>query len=302
MRKLSVAILFLLSLGVFAQSDYTLAHQYFSRINQNPAATGSNDYFNIFYMHRQQWVGWDGAPVTNVLNAHTYLEKISSGIGLTFDYDQIGVSSQSVNAKLAYAYYLKLGRDKLLSLGVAGGILYKSLDGNRLVLPGGDPAGIYLPNESSVKPDVDLGGEFTSRWLLIGVAANHILNQKDDVSSVVAPMAFRAYARGNIGLGQSFDIAPTFSYAHLNYNDIFEASLTAFYKKMIWLGGGYRLNANAVFGMIGLEYSIFRIGYSYEYMTAKNYPAPNTHEFLLSLRIPKSSKYSGNQRAVRFME
>jgi type IX secretion system PorP/SprF family membrane protein len=302
MRKLSIAILFLLSLSVFAQSDYMLTQQYFSRINYNPAATGSSDYLNIFYMHRQQWVGWADAPNTNVLNVHTYLEKISSGVGLALSMDEIGLSSQSVNAKLAYAYYLKLGRDKLLSFGVSGGILYKSIDAGRLTLPSGQNAELYLENESSIKPDVDLGAEFTSKWLLLGVSANHILNTKNDVNSVVAPPAFRAYARGNIDLGESFDFAPAFGYGYLNYNHIYEASLTAFYKKMIWLGGGYRLNANEAFGMIGLEYNIFRIGYGYEHKMSKDFAAPSTHEFLLSLRIPNGAKYSGNQRAIRFME
>ena len=301
MKKLLVPILFLLSSSIFAQSDYMLSQQYFSRINQNPAATGSSDYLNIFYMHRQQWVGFDGAPKTNVLNAHTYLEKISSGIGLAFSFDQLGISSQSVNAKLAYAYYLRMGRDRLLSFGVSGGILYKSIDPFTLTLPGGESAAVHLDSESSIKPDVDLGAEFSTRHILIGVAANHVLNQKDDVNSFVAPLSYMAYVRGNIGLGQ-FDLAPAFSYRNVNYNNnLYEASLTAFYKRMFWLGGGYRINANALIGMVGVEYSIFRIGYGYEH-TMWSINNASTHEFLLSLRIPNRPKYSGNQRAVRFME
>jgi type IX secretion system PorP/SprF family membrane protein len=305
MRKLLVSILFLLSLTAFAQSDFMLSQQFFSRINQNPAATGSSDYLNIFYMHRQQWAGFDGAPTTNLLNAHTYLEKISSGIGLVASFDEIGLSSQSVNAKLAYAYYLRLGRDKLLSFGVSGGILYKSIDAQKLTLPGGESAAVYLENESTIKPDVDLGVEFSTPFILIGAAANHILNTKDDVNSVVAPPAYLGYVRANFGLGQSFDIAPAFSYRNLNYQtNLFEASLTAFYKKMIWLGGGYRFGqkASTPIAMVGVEYGMFRIGYGYEYTSVKGWEHNSTHELLLSLRIPNSAKYGGNQRAIRFMD
>lgn len=301
MRKIILPILFFLSIGAFAQSDFMLSQQYFSRINHNPAATGSSNFYNIYYMNRQQWVGFgDGSPSTNVLNAHTYFEKINSGIGLAFSYDKLGYANTSVDAKLAYAYYLKLGNDQLLSLGASAGVLYKSFDPSKLSFYDNNIS--VLPEASSeTKPDVNIGAEYSTPFLLIGAAADHILN--NDATSTQAGRSYYAYGRLNFAVGKSFDIAPMVTYMNVASTNFFEITALGFYKRMIWLGGGYRTNANALLGMVGVEYKMFRIGYGFEYNTGDlNDIAGTTHEIMLSLRINKGTKYDDNQRSVRFMD
>ena len=43
----------------------------------NPALTGIEDYADVRFGHRQQWVGLEGAPVTYYVSAHMPVGKAS---------------------------------------------------------------------------------------------------------------------------------------------------------------------------------------------------------------------------------
>jgi hypothetical protein len=58
------------SLVGFAQQDAQFT-QYIQHININPAYAGSRGALSIFALHRTQWVGLDGAPVTNAVSINT---------------------------------------------------------------------------------------------------------------------------------------------------------------------------------------------------------------------------------------
>jgi hypothetical protein len=49
----------------YAQQDAQFTQYMYNTININPAYAGSRG-FQYFALHRTQWVGLDGAPVTNV--------------------------------------------------------------------------------------------------------------------------------------------------------------------------------------------------------------------------------------------
>ena len=68
----------------FAQNDFVLTEQLFSRIAVNPAGTGNDENVNIFSLNRFQYAGADGAPFSTLLNVHGYFDKANSGVGLTF--------------------------------------------------------------------------------------------------------------------------------------------------------------------------------------------------------------------------
>lgn len=66
MKKIIVVFAFLcLSLISYAQQDSQFTQYMYNTINVNPAYAGSRESMNIFALHRTQWVGLDGAPVTN---------------------------------------------------------------------------------------------------------------------------------------------------------------------------------------------------------------------------------------------
>jgi hypothetical protein len=51
----------------------------YNTININPAYAGSRGALSIFALHRTQWVGLDGAPVTNAVSKYPFNNSVRAG-------------------------------------------------------------------------------------------------------------------------------------------------------------------------------------------------------------------------------
>lgn len=92
----------------------------------NPAYAGSKEALNVTAMHREQWVGFQGRPVTSTVSLNTPLSYKSLGFGLTLVNDHAGI----VDQKMAYAdisYTIKFSKKAKLAFGLKGGVNYLSI-------------------------------------------------------------------------------------------------------------------------------------------------------------------------------
>src|SRR5690606_30693577 len=62
----------------------------YNTISINPAYAGSRDALSIIALHRSQWVGFDGGPITQTFSIHTPLRNDRIGVGLSFIEDDLG--------------------------------------------------------------------------------------------------------------------------------------------------------------------------------------------------------------------
>ena len=280
----------------------------FSRINQNPSAIGNNEKIQIFTAGRMQYVGMglEQTPTSALLNAHYYNEKLKSGFGLSFTYDELGLYNQTINAKLCYAYNVDLFEGGLLSLGLSAGVVNKMFDPSRHVWRDtGDPldGGEEITNTTAF--DLDFGLEFSWKYLLVGASITHLPGITQDVRTTAAPTHINAYVRGNIYLPEKFNLIPAAAYTNigacntgklisgdnaqvvsLGQEHLVDVSLTALYDGKYWLGVGYRLNT-AVSFMAGFEWHWLRIGYCYDLSVGPVWDlTSSTHEVMLSFVIP----------------
>jgi type IX secretion system PorP/SprF family membrane protein len=309
MKKIIISIVLLVGIAASAMAqDFLLSEQWFSRLNRNPAATGNSDQVQLFMMQRMQWVGFKDAPMTSLLNAHTFFERISSGIGATFVYDTEGVGTQTLNAKIAYSYQTPVAKNMLLSFGVSGGVLHKSFDPNKLTYNNNDNRPVNL-DASNTNFDMDLGIEFSMPVFMAGFSVSHLLANRKDMLNTTTARQFTAYARGNIALPSDFSLAPGLVYN--NYSNslpgFFEINATAFYQKLYWLGLGTRFNDRFEFttlnAMIGFEWNFLRVGYGYDFSLGNlGQFKKSTHEIMLSFKFGHLGKKKEKQRFVRFME
>src|SRR5659263_223295 len=88
--KLTVLVLMVLSSVSYAQQDAQYTQYMYNTIVVNPAYAGSRESMSIFALHRAQWVGFDGAPVTNTFSIHTPIKDTHLGLGLSIVNDRIG--------------------------------------------------------------------------------------------------------------------------------------------------------------------------------------------------------------------
>lgn len=126
-----ILVLFFAQFACFAQQDSQYTQYMYNTVNVNPAYAGSRDSFTVFLLHRNQWVGLDGAPVTNNVSLNTPLGDSNFGIGLSFVNDRIGpVDENTISADLAY--FIQISQNYKLSVGLKGTANLFNLDVNKL--------------------------------------------------------------------------------------------------------------------------------------------------------------------------
>lgn len=311
-KNLFIISCLLLGISAFAQSDFTLTEQMFSRINVNPAGIGNNENIQLFTSTRLQWAsqGLSVTPTSALLNGHYYNDKWKSGFGVSFVYDELGLANQTIDAKLCYAYNIDLREDMLLSLGLSVGVINKRFDPSRHIWK--DPADPTKPQEvtTTTNFDLDFGFELSYKYVMGGFSITHMRNINREVSTIVAPPHINLYVRGNILLPKEFSLIPAFSYMNvgalskpvkgqeLEQDNILNFSLTAMYQGKYWFGIGYKggytglkdypFSSDMLAFMIGAEWRWLRIGYCYDMSVGKNLRqfSSNTHEIILSFNIP----------------
>ena len=292
-------MLFAACFAAYGQSDIFLTQQWFSRINMNPAATGNSNNVNVFLLNRQQWVGFDNAPSTSVLNAHSYFNSIQSGLGFNLIFDKYGVSHQTVNAMLSYAYHIDMTDDVLLSFGLSGGIYNNNWDPKRLIREDDMQVDqeLMVDKMSRTTPDFNAGMELNAYGITFGASITHLLNSTPD--NTKPGREFYGYARYRRTIDRNFDIAPGVMYRNGNFHNFFDINVMGYYQKKYWAGLSFRPN-NAFAVMLGAEFGIFRIGYAYDHsIGVTSSLATNTHEILLSVRIQKPQK---GRSSTRFLD
>lgn len=104
MKKSLITFIVILTTSVsFAQQDAQFTQYMYNTINVNPAYAGSRSVMSIFGLHRNQWIGIDGAPVTNTFSINSPISNSNLGIGLSFINDEIGPSVEnSISADVSY--------------------------------------------------------------------------------------------------------------------------------------------------------------------------------------------------------
>ena len=77
------------TVGVAQQLPQFTQYMY-NTISINPAYAGSREALSIVGLHRSQWVGFRGGPITQTLSIHTPLRNDRIGLGLSFIEDDLG--------------------------------------------------------------------------------------------------------------------------------------------------------------------------------------------------------------------
>ena len=111
MKKILIAVVCVFStFKMSAQQDPQFTQNMFNRLAVNPAYAGAKESFCATIISREQWMGFEGNPTTNLLSVDygtTIFQKHKVGAGLTVIQDEIG-PIQSLNAKLALSYHKRI--------------------------------------------------------------------------------------------------------------------------------------------------------------------------------------------------
>jgi type IX secretion system PorP/SprF family membrane protein len=159
-----------------AQQDPTFTRYLFNPLVYNPATAGYKDYLTLTALHRQQFVGLEGGPDTQILSGDLPMGKGKRvGLGMTLSNDRIG-PTQQINADFSYAYRFKIGDGKL-ALGMSAGLLNWRSDWSKLIAYDGvDPSFSTGQPVSMLRPKFGAGVYYQHPSFYVGLGVPHLVD------------------------------------------------------------------------------------------------------------------------------
>lgn len=102
---------------LLAQQDAQYTQYMYNTVSVNPGYTGSRGHLSVAALHRSQWVGLDGAPVTQTINLHSPVGYNGVGLGTSIVNDKIGPTSETY-FDIDFSYTVKTSDEGRLSFGL----------------------------------------------------------------------------------------------------------------------------------------------------------------------------------------
>ena len=125
------AVLMLMAGMAYAQQDAQYTQYMYNTVSVNPGYAGSRGHMSIAGLYRAQWVGLEGAPVTQTLNIHTPLGYRGVGLGLSFVNDEIGPTSETY-FDVDFSYTIQTSLEGRLSFGLKASAHLLNVDFSKL--------------------------------------------------------------------------------------------------------------------------------------------------------------------------
>lgn len=321
MRKLLLAnlLLLLFALSGSAQQDPMFTKYMFNSLVFNPAYAGAKGHMSVTLLHRDQWLGMEGAPATQSFTVHSPLEGDKVGLGMSVVRDEIGVTN-TLSAMGSYAYRMQLGAGKLC-LGLQAGVLNWRADFTKLTINNSaDPAFLNDMTPNMWLPNVGVGLHYyVPNKFYIGVSAPHILQmtlREEYGGNPVMAQQYRHYylfAGCAIPLSELLVFKPSLLiknvglFGEFQPNNLigapteFDIDLSLLIYKALWVGVAFRsafegFNGTSSMdsGDIWVSYYLrngFRIGAAYDYTLTDLRPfAQGSYEIMLGYEMNYKSK------------
>jgi type IX secretion system PorP/SprF family membrane protein len=285
-----------LTSAVSAAAQHTpLTGQYlFNGLLINPAYAGSRDAMAINLTYRQQWVGFSGAPTTQILSAHSPIKSTRMSAGLLLLNDRIGVSRET-SALANFAYRLPLRHGKL-QFGLGGGVSFLQADWSSLAVQDRNDAQFATNTRGSVQPNFSAGVYYYKKTYFIGASVPFVMTRRYDADrerwtlrndkAQYQPMITAGYI---ITLSKQLKLKPS-TLVRYTVASGFQADLSSnlIINDRIWAGVSYRSGDAFIGSFEVLPTQQLRLGYAYELgLSAINPYHQGTHELMLQYEFGK---------------
>ena len=297
-KRILLIVFILLGLFSYSQQDSQFTHYMYNTVNINPAYAGSRGVLSIFGLHRNQWVGLDGAPVTNTLSLNSPINNSNIGLGLSFINDRIGPSDENSIA-VDVSYSVKTSESFKLSFGLKATANLLNVDFTRLSQYNLNDALGQNNVDNRFSPNIGAGIYYHSNKSYIGLSVPNFLETRhfDKAASSLATASVASermhyYLIGGhvFNLSESIQFKPAFL-GKLVQGAPLQVDLSAnfLFNEKLTLGAAYRWSA-AFSGLAGFQISeSLMIGYAYDMEVTKlaNYNS-GSHEIFLRFELFKN--------------
>lgn len=325
MRTLIVAILVLgMKMNTWAQ-DPQFSQYYAAPLYLNPAFTGTTQDHRFIANYRNQWPNAARGFVTYAFSYDYNLYLYNSGIGFLATVDQAGTAGlQSSQFNFLYSYKWNLSSKWVVAAGLNFGYAFRTIDLNRLIfgdqlqfdtdgsVPSDDPALFNLTTARYF--DFHAGGLIYNKNLWFGFSASHLNTPNQSLLDQEALIPIKTSVHGGVRIplyagpfkkDNISVLSPSFVYKKQGRFDQLDLGLHFLYDPVM-LGIWYRgipiqqnvndnLSQDAVVVVLGFQFDMLEIGYSYDFTVSELGPASGgSHEislkYLLAIQMHSKAK------------
>jgi len=273
MKKLITILLVIISgYNVQAQQDAMFTHYMYNTLAVNPAYAGSRDALTITGLHRSQWVGFDGAPITQTLTAHTPIFSENIGLGLSVINDKIG-SNNTTSLYADFSYRIKVSKKAFFSFGLKGGMNMVNDNLTSLNLHEQNDIAFLNNVQSKLLPNFGFGVYYYSDKFYAGISIPKLLennfanNTISGTTNLASEKRHYFLIAGTVfNINENIKFKPT-TFVKITNGAPVEGDLTAsfIFNEKFWLGAMFR-TGDALGLLAGLNITNqMALGYSFDW-------------------------------------
>jgi len=300
MRKIYLIIIVLIfaTTSKLSAQQLPLYSQYmFNHMLINPAVTGSTEGIDLKLLARQQWVGIDKGPSTQLISGHTSLVNGTMGVGGIIFADRFGPETK-IGLQGNYSYIIPVfGESAKLAFGLSLQVFQYQMNYADLTYLDLDDPELNFNKENAWLPESDFGIYLYSENYFAGISGNQLLelpvkigtSYLDRNNTSTLSRHYHLLGGYMFKLNADFSIEPSVL-LKTTFKSPFQADVNVrgVYRNDYWLGFSYRTDGDII-ALIGMSYKEFVFGFAFDYATSKlsNFQA-GTFELMFGYDIPSN--------------
>ena len=180
--SMMLVLMFFCVCSMLAQQERQYSQFMYNKLAINPAFAGSLPSATFAALYRNQWMGFEGAPITQALSANLPFFNNRVGVGANLIRSTIGISEMWTLSGM-YAYRIPLGNG-FISGGMEGSLRYYGVNYNNPSLKAdqnlASDNALIVENTQAIAPNVGLGLYYSDQQFYIGISVPRILKAKMD--------------------------------------------------------------------------------------------------------------------------
>ncbi|HTL82024.1 MAG TPA: type IX secretion system membrane protein PorP/SprF [Bacteroidia bacterium] len=311
MKKITLSLIAAVALvGTGYAQQLPLYSQYYNNpFLYNPATTGVTGDVNAFLIHRSQWTGMPGGPVTNALTVDGFMDDKNVGLGINI-FNDVQDINERMGIYTSYAYRLKINDDQQIRFGLTLGFLDNRIDFSKAVVKDAADPMLFSQIQHKSGLDANIGVSWNWKDLRVGFSVPQLIGQHLQYDSYDATSWYQLnrHFTGSVNYKYVFNedqqlaIEPMVMVRFMPHTPFqYDVNVMGSWKDMIWLGASYRSNYAVGANVRVKLFGNLSAGYAYEFIiTPLKTSAGISHEFMLGYKfgaMQSAASDGGHQRA-----
>ncbi len=239
-----------------AQQDEQYTQYMYHKLGFNPAYAGAVETPTFTLLAREQWLGLDGAPSSQLITFNMPLSSTGIGIGGMISRQAIGLT-EKYTAEASYAYRFNLGVGGRLGIGLSSSVRLFRVNYNDAVTVEdiGTDGAIAGNVQSKYVPNFGAGIYFSNQTFYVGFSLPRLLENNIDFSdnaTVISREVRHYYLMGGIlfNVGEKMQLQPQALLKYVKGAPFDgEINVSAIFDETVTAGVSYRIGGSRVSGI-----------------------------------------------------